>query len=444
MSVELITVIFFVSIFAAIMSGFPIAITLGAVGLIIGYFTMGEPVFELMYQRGIIIALNYPLLALPLFVLMGIILADSGVADGMYNALSVILGKLRGGLAVTTVLLGAMLAACLGVITAAVSTLTILAVGPMVRRGYSKSLATGAACAGGVLGILIPPSVMIIILGPLADISVGQLFMGAFMPGFMLAGLYSTYIIIRALIQPQIAPGVPAEELGVSNLTKLKLLGKGVVPPLMIILSVLGVIFLGIAPPTEAAATGVIASIALATAYRRLQWDKFKKSLLEAMRVTSFSLCIAFFSIGMVGVFLRIGCGHVVRDIVLSAPGGRWGAFAIIMLVIFLLGFLMSWLPILFIMVPIVFPILPQLGFDEVWFAIMICVNLQMAFMTPPMAQAIFVCRGTVPKELGVETGDIIRGVFPFVGIIIVGLILCVIFPQIILWLPNTLVRTGW
>ena len=146
----------------------------------------------------------------------------------------------------------------------------------------------------------------------------------------------------------------------------------------------------------------------------------------------------------MVGVFLRIGCGQVIRNMVLSAPGGRWGAFAMIMFVIFLLGFLMSWLPILFIMVPIVMPVIPQLGFDVVWFAIMICVNLQTAFMTPPMAQAIFVCRGTVPKELGVETTDIIRGVFPFVGIIILGLLLCIIFPQIILWLPNTLVRTGW
>jgi len=337
-----------------------------------------------------------------------------------------------------------MLAACLGVITAAVSTLTILAVKPMVMRGYSKSLATGAACAGGVLGILIPPSVMIIILGPLADISVGKLFMGAFMPGFMLAGLYSLYIIIRSFLQPSIAPGAPPEEQGVSFGTKLKLLGKGVVPPLLIIMSVLGVIFLGIAPPTEAAATGVLASFALAVIYRKMSWEKFKSSLLQGMRVTSFSLCIAFFSIGMVGVFLRIGCGGVVRDLVLAAPGGRWGAFSIIMLVIFLLGFLMSWLPILFIMIPIVMPILPQLGFDEVWFAIMICVNLQMAFMTPPMAQAIFVCRGTVPKELGVETSDIIRGVFPFVGLIIIGLILCVIFPQIILWLPNTLIRTGW
>lgn len=444
MSTELITLIFFLAIVIAIMSGFPIAFTLGAVGLIIGYFTMGTPVFELMYQRGIIIALNYPLLALPLFVLMGIILADSGVADGMYNALSVIMGRLRGGLAVTTILLGAMLAACLGVITASVSTLTILAVGPMVKRGYSKSLATGAACAGGVLGILIPPSVMIIILGPLADISVGKLFMGAFMPGFMLAGLYCTYIIVRAFLQPHIAPGAPPEELGVSFRTKIILLAKGVVPPLLIIMSVLGVIFLGIAPPTEAAATGVIASLALALAYRKMNLKIFKSSLLQALRVTSFSLCIAFFSIGMVGVFLRIGCGFVVRDLVMAAPGGRWGAFAIIMLVIFLLGFLMSWLPILFIMIPIVMPILPALGFDEVWFAIMICVNLQMAFMTPPMAQAIFVCRGTVPKELGVETGDIIRGVFPFVGLIIIGLILCVIFPQIILWLPNTLVRTGW
>lgn len=444
MSTELITLIFFLAIIIAIMSGFPIAFTLGAVGLIIGYFTMGAPVFELMYQRGIIIALNYPLLALPLFVLMGIILADSGVADGMYNALSVIMGRLRGGLAVTTILLGAMLAACLGVITASVSTLTILAVGPMVKRGYSKSLATGAACAGGVLGILIPPSVMIIILGPLADISVGKLFMGAFMPGFMLAGLYCTYIIVRAFLQPHIAPGAPPEELGVSFRTKIILLAKGVVPPLLIIMSVLGVIFLGIAPPTEAAATGVIASLALALAYRKMNLKIFKSSLLQALRVTSFSLCIAFFSIGMVGVFLRIGCGFVVRDLVMAAPGGRWGAFAIIMLVIFLLGFLMSWLPILFIMIPIVMPILPALGFDEVWFAIMICVNLQMAFMTPPMAQAIFVCRGTVPKELGVETSDIIRGVFPFVGLIIIGLILCVIFPQIILWLPNTLVRTGW
>jgi tripartite ATP-independent transporter DctM subunit len=444
MSTEVITVLFFIAVFSAIMSGFPIAITLGAVGMVFGYIFMGPSSFELMYQNGYNIALNYPLLSLPLFVLMGIILSDSGVADGMYQALSVILGRLRGGLAVTTVLLGTMLAACLGVVTASVSTLTILAVGPMIRRGYDKAVATGAACAGGTLGILIPPSVMIIILGPLADISVGKLFMGAFMPGFLLASLYCSYIIIRSFLQPGTAPGAPATELGVSVSTKLKLLGKGVIPPLFVMMSVLGVIFFGIAPPTEAAATGVIAAIALAVAYRKLSLTRFKKSLLETLRVSSFSLAIAFFSIGMVGIFLRLGCGRVVSDLVVGAPGGRWGAFVIIHILVFALGFLMSWLPILFIMVPIVFPILPQLGFDPIWFAIMICINLQMAFMTPPMAQAIFVCRGTVPNELGVETSDIIRGVFPFVGLIIIGLILCTVFPQIVLWLPNALVRTGW
>jgi len=402
MSVEAITIIFFLSIGAAILCGYPIAISLGAVGLIIGLLTMGLPVLELMYQRGYEIILNYPLLALPLFILMGTILSFSGVADSMYEALSVILGRLRGGLAVTTVLLGAMLAACLGVVTASVSTLTVLAVGPMIRRGYSKSLATGSVCCGGTLGVLIPPSVILVVLGPLADISVGKLFMGAFMPGFMLAGLYSIYIIVRSFVQPGIAPGATSEELKISFLDKMKLLGKGVIPPMVIVMSVLGVIFMGIAPPTEAAATGVVAAFCLAVAQRKMTLQRLKNSLLEGLRVTSFAMCTAFFSIGMVGVFLRIGCGDVVGNLVLAAPGGRWGAFGMVMLVIFLLGFIMGWLPILFIMVPIITPILPELGFDPVWFYIMVCINLQMAYMTPPMAQSIFVCRGTVPKELGV------------------------------------------
>ena len=442
-SAETITIIFIIAILGGVVTGYPIAFIVGASGFIIGYLALGPMAFELMYARVYSLLLNYTLLAVPLFIFMGIILERSGITTRLYSALYLLLGGFRGGLAISTVLFGTILAACLGVTAASVSMLTIVALTPMLQRGYEKGIATGSVCAGGNLGILIPPSVMLVIYGPTASISVGKLFMGAIFPGLMLSALYCAYIAIRSLLQPGIAPAISKEERDVPWTRKARLLLSSLLPPVILILSVLGSIFFGIAPPTEAAGIGAMAAVLLAAVYRKLNLKVLSYAALETLRITSFVLLIGGLSFATVGIFIRAGCGEVLRNAVLSAPMGRWGAFTLVMLIVIILGMFIDWIGILFIMVPIITPIAPALGFDPLWFAIMICINLQMSFLTPPFAVSIFVVRGTAPPELGVTTVDIIRGVIPFIILIVIGLALCIAFPQIILWLPGQMV-VGW
>ena len=441
LSPEMVCLLMLGGLMVAVFSGFPIAMPIGTVALVVGYLAFGDAVFGVIYQQAFSIFHSYVLLALPLFVFMGVVLEYSGIADKMYDALFLLLSGLRGGLAIITVLLGTLLAACVGVITASVTVLTSLALPAMIRRGYDKSLAAGAICAGGSLGILIPPSVMLVIYGPMARISVGKLFMAAMFPGLLLSTLYVSYIIIRCLAQPKLAPIIPIEERAVPIAHKMKLLFTALLPPIVIILSVLGTIFLGIAPPTEAAAVGAFAALVLTAIYRRLNWVTFKSILLRSLNISCMAMFIGAMSVAFTGVFLRAGAGDVVQRLVLAAPFGRWGAFFAIMFIYFILGFFIEWIGIFFIMVPILAPLAPILGFDPIWFGMMICVNLQMSFLTPPYAFAIFVLRGVAPPELGVTTADIIRGVIPYVILIMVGLALCVAFPQIITWLPTQMIR---
>jgi len=441
MSPELVTILMLGGLVVAVLTGFPLAIPIGAVALVVGYLTFGDKVVPLIYQQVFAILHNYVLLALPLFVFMGVVLEYSGIADKMYDALFLILSGFRGGLAIITVLLGTVLAACVGVITASVTVLTTLALPSMIKRGYDHSIAAGAICAGGSLGILIPPSVMLVIYGPMARISVGKLFFGAMLPGVVLSLLYISYIAIRCYSQPKLAPVVPVEERAVPALYKVRLFFTALVPPIFIILSVLGSIFAGIAPPTEAAAIGGFAALVLTAAHRRLNWPTLKNILLRSLNISCMVMIIGAMSVAFTGVFLKAGGGKVVQELVLSAPGGRWGAFAAVMFIYFILGFFIEWIGIFFIMVPILAPLAPILGFDPIWFGIMICVNLQMSFLTPPYAFAIFVLRGVAPPELGVTTAEIIRGVIPYIFLIMVGLGLCIAFPDIILWLPAQMIK---
>ena len=441
LSPEITTVIMLGGILVGILSGYPLAIPIGALGLILGYAILGPSVLNLMYTRLFVLITSYVLLAAPLFIFMGVMLERSAVAEKMFDALYLWLGGLRGGLAVTTVLLGTILAACVGIIGASVTMLSLLALPAMVNRGYSKSLAAGSVCAGGTLGILIPPSIMLVIYGPMAFISVGKLFMAAFIPGFVLSALYCSYIILRCSFQPSLAPAVPAEERRVSFIKKTTMLASSMLPPALLILAVLGSIFFGIAPPTEAAAVGALVATLLAIAYRRLTWQVLTDTLSRTLRVSAMILLIGGTAFAFVGVFLATGCGKVIEGLILAAPGGKWGAFALVMFALFILGFFIDWLGILFIMVPIISPLVPTLGLDPLWFAMMICINLQMSFMTPPMAHAIFYLRGSADPSLGVTMGDIIRGVIPFVFLIMIGMGLFVAFPQLILWLPAQMIK---
>jgi len=438
LSPETVTIMMLGGILVGVLLGFPLALAVGGVGIVIGVLLFGPKVAQELYYGRFFSGLeNYTLLAVPLFVFMGTMLEHSGVAEGMYDALYLWFGGLKGGLAVTTIIIGTVLAACVGIIGASVTMLALIGLPAMINRGYDRSLAAGCVCAGGSLGILIPPSIMLVVYGPMAGMSVGRLFFGAFLPGFLLSGLYIAYVLIRCAFQPQLAPPVPAADRAAPFAVKASKLVKSMVPPVVLILAVLGSIFMGIAAPTEAAAVGALASVLLAVAYRKLDWHILARTAMTTVRVAGMVLLIGAMAFAFVGVFMRANCDQVVSQYVLAAPGGKWGVFAIIMFICFLLGFLIDWLGIIFIMVPIVTPIAAAAGFDPLWFAMMICVNLQMSFMTPPFAYALFYVRGAAPPELGLTTGHIITGMIPYVGIIVLALGLCIAFPQIILWLPG-------
>jgi len=441
-SPEIVTIAMLGGILLFVMLGYPLAIVVGGMGIVMGIAMFGPIIaLEVIYHRVFGLLNNYVLMAAPGFIFLGIMLGYSGITEKMFAAMYLWLSGFRGGLAIVTVLLGTILAACVGIIGASVTALTIIALPAMINRGYNKALASGAVCAGGTLGILIPPSIMLVIYGPMAQISVGKLFFAAFIPGFMLSGLYCGYIAIRCFLQKEIAPSVPLEERAVSWGKKSWDLLTSMVPPVVLILAVLGSIFMGIATPTEAAAVGALAATLMAIAYRQFNFKILKNTMTETIKVTGMVLLVGATAFAFVGIFMRGGGGDIVKEIILSAPGGKWGIFAIIMFVVFLLGYFIDWLGILFIIIPIISPIGAELGFDKLWFAMMICINLQTSFLTPPFAYAIFYLRGAADPSLGVTTGDIIRGVWPFIILIVTALALCIIFPQIILWLPWQMIR---
>ena len=435
-----ITLLLLFGVLLGVMTGYHLALVIGGVALIVGFLAFGPTVIQILYYRVYDNITNYSLLAVPLFIFMGIMLERSGIAERLYDALYLWLGGMRGGLAITTLIIGTVMAACVGIIGASVTMLAVVGLPAMVKRGYDKSIASGSVCAGGTLGILIPPSIMLVVYGPMALISVGKLFMAAFVPGFVLSALYCIYVLIRCQIQKDLAPAIPLAERNVPFTQKTWKLVTSLLPAGLLIMSVLGVIFFGIAPPTEAAAIGALVATFLAAAYRKLTWEVLRQTAHETFKLTSAVLLIAAASFAFTGVFLNSGGGNVVKEFILATPGGRWGAFAIIMFVCFILGMFIDWMGIIFIIVPIVTPVAPALGFDTLWFAMMIVVNLQMSFMTPPFAYAIFFTRAAAPPELGITTDDIIRGVLPFVALIVIALVLCIIFPQLILWLPSKMI----
>jgi tripartite ATP-independent transporter DctM subunit len=437
MSQELIAIIMLGGILAGVLTGYPLALAIGGIAFWMGINLFGPAItFEVFYSRSFDMLNNYVLLAVPGFVLMGAVLEHSGAAEGVFEELYVWFAGLRGGLALATILLGTIVAATVGVIAASVTLLTLTALPSMIKRGYDKTLAAGAVCAGGSLGILIPPSIMLVIYGPMANLSVGKMLLGAVIPGLFLSASYCTYILVRCFLKPEIAPPVPPGEIKIPFLIKTGRLAVAIGPLAALILAVLGSIFFGIASPTEAAGTGALATVILAAAHRRLNLHLLKQAASTTVKVSGMVLLIGMLASSFTGIFMRAGCDEVVAKFILGAAGGKWGAFTIIMLICFALGFFIDWLGILFIMVPIITPIAETLGFDALWFAMMICINLQMSFMTPPFAYAIFYLRGAADPALGVTTRDIIQGVIPYVFLIMVALFVFILWPEIILWLP--------
>ena len=438
MSPEHLAVTMFVGVLVAVLIGIPLFLALGVLGLIFGILGGWAPmVYDQFISRiyGGVMA-NEVLPAVPLFIFMGAVLTQSGAAEKLFNAMYRVLGGIRGGLAICTILLCTLFAATAGVVGATETTVGLMALPAMLKRKYNVSLACGVICAGGTLGILIPPSVMLLLYGPIAGLSVAKLFIAAIIPGFILSGLYMLYVFILCLVKPECGPALSKEER--AEVPLLKLLGEialYMIPPLFLVFSVLGSILFGIASPTEAAAVGAFGAVIVAIGYRRFNRHVLYDSAIQTLSITTMILFITVGAFMFSGVFMALNGAKYIGGLVIALPLGKWGLLFTMMFVIFILGAFIDWIAILFIAIPIFTPIAATLGFDPLWFAMLVCVNLQMSFLTPPFAYSMFYLKGIAPPE--VTMGDIYRGVVPFIGLQIIGLTLCVVFPQTILWLPR-------
>ncbi|MGL4322523.1 MAG: TRAP transporter large permease [Beijerinckiaceae bacterium] len=422
-----------------IMLGFPIAFTLMALGVFFGYAAMGDTVFALVVQRAYSVMANDVLVSIPLFVFMGYIIERANILDRLFYSLQLALKGVPGALAVATLATCAIFATATGIVGAVVTLMGLLAFPAMLRAGYDIRLSAGVVCAGGCLGILIPPSVMLILYGATAGVSVPKLYAGAFFPGLLLAGLYMMYVIIRCAMNPSLAPKLPPEEYNVPFSTVFKALMTSFFPLSLLILSVLGAIFFGIATPTEAAAVGSLGSLILAAAYRSLSFEKVKDSVILTAR-TSAMVCWLFVgSFIFSSIFAYLG-GHEPIKAFMAWVNPSPTVFLILaQLIIFVLGWPLEWTEIIVIFVPIFLPLLQQFGVDPLFFGILIALNIQTSFLSPPVAMAPFYLKGVAPKHVTIN--EIFSGVMPFLWIVLLAMILVYTFPQIALWLPNYLYR---
>jgi len=427
----------FVAAFAFIFSGYPVAFALGGTALVFAALGVQLGFFDwaLLYalpERTFGIMSNYVLLAVPFFIFMGTVLEKSRLAEDLLKTIGMLFGPLRGGLALAVVVVGALLAAATGVVGASVVAMGLISLPIMLRYGYSQELATGVIAASGTLGQIIPPSVVLVVLGDQMGISVGDLFLGALGPGVMLAGLYVVYAIVVAAIRPHVAPALPPHERDVTGAALARRVGLVLVPPLVLILLVLGSIFAGVATPTEAGALGAVGAMALAILRRRLSWKAVHESAMETTRLTSMVMLLLIGSTAFTLVFRGLNGDLWIDGMLLNLPGGKFGFLVIANLVVFLLGFFIDFFEIAFIVLPLLVPAARSLGIDLVWFGVILGMNLQTSFLTPPFGFALFYLRGVAPPE--VKTTAIYRGAIPFIGVQLVGLILVCLFPGLVTW----------
>lgn len=422
-----------------IFSGYYLFAALGGAAIISGLVFWGPNVFQTIYFSIFKYCKDYNLLAVPLFVLMGQLLNQSGVAGRLFDNLSVALGRQRGGMAVAATLIAILFAATTGIVGASVVSMGLLFTKPMLDAKYNKSLTAGVIIAGGTLGILIPPSIMLVFMGSAANVSVGKLFYGAMTPGVLLGVAYIVYVKVISIVKKDYAPPMPDEVL--SRYSKKQIawgIIVNVLPVAIVIFSVLGAIWLGWCPATEAAALGVAASFLIALCTHSINKEVIRKTLVESIKLTSMVYAVSAFGNLFVTVFMRLGCSSAVTSLFVNLPLGKWGLFALMMAVVFLLGFLMDWIAVCMITIPIFVPIATQVGFQAEYFLTMMAVIMQTAFLSPPMAASIFFFQGVAKDHI--TTAETIRGVWPFMGIQVVVFVLCVIFPQIVTWLPNMII----
>ena len=439
LSPEVLTVLMFGGLLIGLFMGHPLAFVLGGLAVIFGYIGWGPSVFYMFMNRIWGTMDNYVLLAIPLFIFMAQFLDRSGVAEDLFKALRYLLGQTKGGIALTVVVVSTIFAACTGIIGASVVTMGLLALPMMRKYGYNEELSYGAICAGGTLGILIPPSIMLVVMASEATISVGKLFAGAVMPGIILSGLYLIYVYIRCHLNPELGPPISKEErAAVTSKDIMWMVLKSLVPPLVLILGVLGSIFFGIATPTEASGVGAFLAFLMVIGYGKFTWKGLYQAAIQTAKTNTMVIIILCGATCFTGVFLGIGGGDVVTDFVTGLGMGKWGTFWVMMLIVFLLGMFIDWIGIVLICFPLFLPIAKELGFDPIWFVIMMAVNLQASFLTPPFGYALFYIKGVDPDRIDIK--KVYRGIIPFVVLMVIGLVICAYFPKAVMWLPSLIV----
>ncbi|MBU2492442.1 MAG: TRAP transporter large permease subunit [Bacteroidetes bacterium] len=432
---EALPLIFFVTVLLLLMAGFPVAFTLGGASLIFGLFTFGFDFFNLLPLRIWGVMTNYILIAVPLFIFMGVMFEKSGLAEDLLETMALLFGKLRGGLAISVLIVGAMLAAATGIVGATVVTMGVLSLPVMLKKGYDPKIATGIITASGTLGQIIPPSIILVLLGSVLNISVGNLFVAAILPGFLLVFLYLLWIILVAFFKPKAAPAMPQADLDlfVGKKKLIKIISAFVVP-FFLILSVLGSIFAGIASPTEAAALGALGATILTLIRRRFTLATLKEVMTKTMTLTSMAFMILVGASAFGLVFRGMNGDTYLTNLITGSNLESHHFLIIVMVLIFVAGFFIDFIEIIFIIVPVVAPIFVHLNIDLLWVGILIAVNLQTSFLTPPFGFSLFYLKGVAPE--GITTAHIYKGIIPYVVIQIIGLVLIILFPEIVLWLP--------
>jgi tripartite ATP-independent transporter DctM subunit len=437
---EILAIGMLVSFFVLLMAGIPVAIVLAVSGFVFGWLGFGPLLFNLLPNRIFGAVTNYTLIAIPLFVFMGVMLEKSRMAEDLMEVVGLLAGRLRGGLGIGIILVGVLMGATTGIVGATVVTLGLLTLPTLLRRGYDKGLACGTICASGTLGQIIPPSLILILLADIMGESVGTLFAAAVFPGLLLAAIYCIYILGLGIARPRMVPAVPADERALVSRRDLggKLL-RVVLPPLGLVGAVLGSIIGGVAAPTEAASMGALGSIVVTALGRRFSWNVLKETVQTTTKITAMMMFILICAQVFALAFRGLQGEKIIHDFFEFLPGGVAADIWFVMVLIFVLGFFIEWIEISYIVVPLFLPVFIAEQVNLVWLATMICVNLQTSFLTPPFGWALFFLRGVAPPE--VKTRDIYTGIIPFVGMQIVALVFVFLFPGLATWLPKAI---GW
>ncbi len=420
----------------AIFVGFPISFTLIFLGLVFGYAGFGEVVFWQMTLKFNSVMLEQTLAAVPLFVFMGVMMEEAGLMERLFESVRLMLAKLRGALYLAVLFVAIIFAAATGIVGASVTILGIMAAKTMTRANYDPRLSAGTITAGGTLGILIPPSIMLVVMGPVLEVPVTDLFAAAIVPGIMLAVMYAGYALIRCHINPSLGPPTPEEERAADKMHILREFFLGLVPPAALIFASLGSILFGFATPTEGAGCGAAGAALLTVAYGRLNYTKLKAALIKTLEISALILFLVAASDFFGAVFARLGTPTMLTELLLNLELPPLLILAMIMLLIFILGWPLEWVPIVLIIVPILLPLVEQLGFNLVWFGILVAVNLQTAWLSPPVALSAYFLKGVAPQW---DLKDIYYGMMQFMVIQIIGLAAIILFPQIALWLPEAI-----